>query len=147
MKQHYTITAEPSDMDRLDAWAKPRKLTRGGALVELLNMATDGRTSAPGDGRMDSPQETQSPNNPIPQLRSPEGKAVSLALAAKVLESEQKRVGVHPTVLDGDELTKVHDPDAAKSDFYDRKDGRMPDFEKKSEPADWDEYDQSGGDR
>lgn len=69
--------------------------------------------------------------------------------ARSILASVQKRVGVHPVVVQGEEAVSVHDPDAEEGlgRFYKRKDIRMDDCEK-SDPGDsWDEFDQSGGDR
>ena len=73
--------------------------------------------------------------------------------ARSILAATQKRVGVHPVVVEGEEVVSVHDPDADNSHFYLHKESNLkkskfeePDRDGHGPPG-WDEFDQSGGDK
>jgi hypothetical protein len=96
MKQHFTATAEPEDLARLDAWAASRKLTRGKAIIELLDRATapdpvPGSTETHAQDVRPSgvPQVFGSVNAAIPNLRSPDSKTAALAVGKALLEAAQ----------------------------------------------------------
>lgn len=146
MKTHVTLSLETTDLERLDAWAKVRRLTRSSAVGALLDLASFGQPGAPEvvpyragfqvpDGllvarrraealRGGEAQETAAlePADMVDGFlgRAPSTSELRRALGSKVLELTQKRVGVKPVVLEGDGVRQVEDPEADRGleEFY-----------------------------
>lgn len=111
MKVHYTATADPDDLKRLDAWASARGLSRGKAIILLLDLVTAGTGSIGTRVTTDSLRAEEEklsaelagepPSNPKPLdaapaepvLRSPKGKAAALAAARGLLATAGVDVG------------------------------------------------------
>jgi hypothetical protein len=116
-----SINFQDADLERLDAYAEKHRLKRNAAVLRALDAVLDARKAAA--------CETAASPSAVPPAK--------LALGKAVLSGAQKYAGVHPVALEGDELSKIHDPDAERglSEFYGKKDSPVA----KSEPEGWED--------
>jgi predicted transcriptional regulator len=128
--KNVTVNFEDEFVERLDAFARDHHLKRNGAIKMVFEDYVGRKRWIAGHavGYGEDAGGKESSNSQASPARA--------ALASRVLELTQKRVGVHPVAVTSGGVEKLHDPDADVNlrSFYEK-----PEVVAQKKVTDWEE--------